>query len=285
MSVKRIELQSIRQHCKTLRMPSVAAQFQKIAEQAQRDKHSYERYLDVLLGTEVEEREHRAVQRRLKEAQLPRAKTLEEFDFSQSPKVSARRIRELAQGDYIDQARPVLFLGDAGTGKTHLATALCVAACQQRRRVRFTTASRLVNELVEAREEHELSRVIRRYARFDLLCIDELGYVPLADVGAELLFQVISERCERTALIITTNLPFSEWTQVFTNTRLCKALLDRVTDQAHILETGTESYRFRRSIRTNNAKAKSWVRRVDSGRPALRSGRGKRERGFITFVL
>ena len=162
-------------------MPSVATQFQKIAEQAQRDEHSYVRYLDVLLSAEVEEREHRAVQRRLKEAQLPRAKTLEEFDFSQSPKVSARRIRELAEGDYIDHARPVLFLGDAGTGKTHLATALCVAACQQRRRVRFTTASRLVNELVEAREEHELSRVIRRYARYELLCIDELGYVPLAD--------------------------------------------------------------------------------------------------------
>ena len=185
MNAKSIELQSIRQHCKTLRMPSVATQFQKIAEQAQRDEHSYVRYLDVLLSAEVEEREHRAVQRRLKEAQLPRAKTLEEFDFSQSPKVSARRIRELAEGDYIDHARPVLFLGDAGTGKTHLATALCVAACQQRRRVRFTTASRLVNELVEAREEHELSRVIRRYARYELLCIDELGYVPLADVGAE----------------------------------------------------------------------------------------------------
>ena len=187
MNAKSIELQSIRQHCKTLRMPSVATQFQKIAEQAQRDEHSYVRYLDVLLSAEVEEREHRAVQRRLKEAQLPRAKTLEEFDFSQSPKVSARRIRELAEGDYIDHARPVLFLGDAGTGKTHLATALCVAACQQRRRVRFTTASRLVNELVEAREEHELSRVIRRYARYELLCIDELGYVPLADVGAALL--------------------------------------------------------------------------------------------------
>ena len=173
-------------------------------------------------------------------------------DFSQSPKVSARRIRELAEGDYIDHARPVLFLGDAGTGKTHLATALCVAACQQRRRVRFTTASRLVNELVEAREEHELSRVIRRYARYELLCIDELGYVPLADVGAELLFQVVSERCERAALVITTNLPFSEWTQVFTNVRLCKALLDRVTDQAHILETGTESYRFRRTQDTTS---------------------------------
>jgi DNA replication protein DnaC len=252
-----VEFATIRQHCKTLRMPTVASQFQKLAEQAQRDKQSHVRYLDVLLGAEVDEREHRAIQRRLKEAQLPRTKTLEEFDFAQSPKVSGRRLRELAEGQYIDRAQPVIFLGDAGTGKTHLATALCVAACQQRRRVRFTTASRLVNELVEARQEHELSRVIRRYARFELLCIDELGYVPLADVGAELLFQVISERSETAAVVITTNLPFSEWTQVFTNARLCKALLDRVTDQAHILETGTESYRFRRTARRTQSGTKA----------------------------
>ena len=256
MSGRSVELATIRQHCKTLRMPTVASQFQKLAEQARRDKHSHMRYLDVLLSAEVEEREHRAVQRRLKEAQLPRAKTIDEFDFSQSPKVSARRIRELAEGHYIERAQPVIFLGDAGTGKTHLASALCVAACQQRRRVRFTTASRLVNELVEARQEHELSRIIRRYARFELVCIDELGYVPLADVGAELLFQVISERSERAAIVVTTNLPFSEWTQVFTNARLCKALLDRITDQAHILETGTESYRFRRTARRNNTASK-----------------------------
>ena len=184
MSGRSVELGTIRQHCKTLRMPTVASQFHKLAEQARRDKQSHVRYLDVLLSAEVEEREHRAVQRRLKEAQLPRTKTVDEFDFSQSPKVSGRRIKELAEGHYIDQAQPVIFLGDAGTGKTHLASALCVAACQQRRRVRFTTASRLVNELVEARQEHELSRIIRRYARFELLCIDELGYVPLADVGA-----------------------------------------------------------------------------------------------------
>ncbi len=151
----------------------------------------------------------------------------------------------------------MIFLGDAGTGKTHLATALCVAACQQRRRVRFTTASRLVNELVEAKEDHQLSRTIRRFARYELLCIDELGYIPLADVGAELLFQVVSERCERAPILITTNLPFSEWTQVFTNARLCKALLDRVTDQAHILETGTESYRFRRTVQKQTKTAKS----------------------------
>ena len=142
MSARSVELGTIRQHCKTLRMPTVASQFQKLAEQAWCDKQSHVRYLDVLLSAEVEEREHRAVQRRLKEAQLPRTKTVDEFDFSQSPKVSGRRIKELAEGHYIDRAQPVIFLGDAGTGKTHLASALCVAACQQRRRVRFTTAWR-----------------------------------------------------------------------------------------------------------------------------------------------
>ena len=281
MSARSVELGTIRQHCKTLRMPTVASQFQKLAEQAWCDKQSHVRYLDVLLSAEVEEREHRAVQRRLKEAQLPRTKTVDEFDFSQSPKVSGRRIKELAEGHYIDRAQPVIFLGDAGTGKTHLASALCVAACQQRRRVRFTTASKLVNELVEARQEHELSRIIRRYARFELLCIDELGYVPLADVGAELLFQVISERSETAALVITTNLPFSEWTQVFTNARLCKALLDRVTDQAHILETGTESYRFRHTVpaRTRLQRHESCV--STPGGLHVRFGRRIRERGFF----
>jgi DNA replication protein DnaC len=129
-----------------------------------------------------------------------------------------------------------------------LATALCVAACRQRRRVRFTTAAGLVNELVEAQRQGQLSRVMGRWARCALIAIDEVGYVPLAEVGAELLFQVISERAEKAAVILTTNLPFSEWTAVFPNARLCKALLDRVTDRAHIIETGTESYRFRQTL-------------------------------------
>jgi DNA replication protein DnaC len=139
---------------------------------------------------------------------------------------------------------PALAIAD----ETHLATALCVAACQQRRRVRFTTAAGLVNEMVEARQQGQLSRAVGRWLRYELIAIDEVGYVPLAEVGAELLFQVISERAEKAAVILTTNLPFSEWTQVFPNPRLCKALLDRVTDRAHIIETGAESYRFRRTL-------------------------------------
>ncbi len=130
-------------------------------------------------------------------------------------------------------------------------------ACQQRRRVRFATAAGLVNELVEAQQENQLSRVLRKYGRYELVAIDELGYLPFANVGAELLFQVVSERSERAAIIVTTNLPFSEWTQVFKNARLCKALLDRVTDGAHIIETGKESYRFRRSLKRHKKTIKS----------------------------
>ena len=185
--------------------------------------------------------------RRVKEARLPRLKTLQEFDFAQSP-VSAARIADLAAGSYIARAEPVLLIGEAGTGKTHLASGLCVAACEQRRRVRFTTAAALVNELVEARAANTLSRALGRWERIELIGIDELGYVPLAELGAELLFQVIADRAERAAVIITTNLPFSEWGQVFPNPRLCQALVDRLTDRAHIIETGTESFRFRRTL-------------------------------------
>jgi DNA replication protein DnaC len=139
-------------------------------------------------------------------------------------------------------------VGDTGTGKTHLATALGVAACRQRRRVRFTTAAEMVNELVEARHNNELSRITARWTRYELLVIDEMGYVALAEAGAEMLFQVIAGRAEKAAVIITTNLPFSEWTSVFPNARLCKAMVDRLTDRAHIIDTGDESYRFRRSL-------------------------------------
>jgi DNA replication protein DnaC len=239
---------TVRQYCKTLHMPSVGAQFATMATEAVREKQSHLDYLEALLAAEIEDRDHRKVERRLHEARLPRMKTLDDFDFSQCPKVSAAEVRALADGGYIERAEPVLLIGDCGTGKTHLATALCVAACRQKRRARFTTAAALVNELVEARQGVQLSRALGRWLRYELIAIDELGYVPMAEVGAELLFQVITDRTEQAALILTTNLPFSEWTQVFPNTRLCKALVDRVTDRAHIIETGAESYRFRRTV-------------------------------------
>ena len=247
----------VRQHCKQLRLPTIGLQFDKLEQEAVKERKSHVSYLAALLSAEVEERERRVVERRLSEAHLPRLKTLAEFDFSKAPRVSATEIHKLAEGGYLANAEPVLFIGECGSGKTHLCTGLCVAACQQKRRVRFTTAAGLVNELVEAQHHNALGRALGRWSRYELIAIDELGYVPFADVGAELLFQVISERAERATLIVTSNLPFSEWTQVFSNARLCKAILDRLTDRAHIIETGTESYRFRRTSEARQRGKKS----------------------------
>jgi len=245
---------AIKQHCRSLHLPTIGGQCARLAKQAERERQGYLGYLDVLLQAELEEREQKAVARRIKEAHLPKVKTLEEFDYGQAPAISPTRIRELAEGGYIERAEPVVFIGECGTGKTHLLTGLCVAACRQKRRVRFTTAAGLVNELVEAKQQMQLRRVLARWERYELIALDEVGYVPLAEVGAELLFQVVADRAEKAALILTTNLPFSEWTQVIPNTRLCKALLDRITDRAHIIETGTESYRFRRTMERRRDK-------------------------------
>jgi DNA replication protein DnaC len=203
---------------------------------------------------ECEERDRHAIATRIRDAQLPRMKTLAEFDFEKAPQIAAAKIRDLAQGGYIERSEPIVLIGDCGTGKSHLATGLCLAACQQRRRVRFITAAALVNELIEAKQSGQVKRLMTRWMRYDLIALDEVGYVPLADVGAEFLFQVISDRAERAALIVTTNLPFSEWTSVFPNPRLCKALLDRITDRAHIIETGTESFRFKRTMEGRRKK-------------------------------
>ena len=177
---------------------------------------------------------------------------LDAFEFDRSG-VSAAQLRTLAEGAYVAKAEPVLLVGEAGTGKTHLATGLCVAACRQRRRVRFTTATALINELVEAAHANQLSRALGRWERLDLICIDELGYVPSPDPACELMFQVIAARAEKAAVIVTTNLPFSEWSQVIPNRRLCKALIDRLTDRAHIITTGADSYRFRRTTAQRKA--------------------------------
>jgi DNA replication protein DnaC len=244
----------ITQQCLTLRLPTLASQSAPLAEQAERERQPYLGYLEALLAAELEERERRAIDHRIKDAHLPRVKTLDEFDFRQAPMVSPTRMSELAEGGYIERAEPIVFIGDSGTGKTHLLSALCVAACRQRRRVRFTTAAALVNELVEAKQQLQLRRVLGRWARYDVIAIDEVGYVPLAELGAEFLFQVIAERAERSAVLLTTNLPFSEWTQVIPNARLCKAVLDRITDRAHIIETGVDSFRFKRTLAQRQRK-------------------------------
>ena len=249
-----LEHASVREYCKSVRTPAIAANFIALAEQAIKENHCHIRYLEALLEMECEERDRHAIENRIRDAQLPRVKTLEEFDFAQAPQIQAAKIRELAEGGYIDRSEPIVLIGECGTGKSHLATGLCLAACRQKRRVRFVTAAALVNELVEAKQNNQVRRMMARWQKHDLIAIDEVGYVPLADVGAEFLFQVISERAERAAIIVTTNLPFSEWTTVFPNPRLCKALLDRITDRAHIIETGTESFRFRRTMERRKKK-------------------------------
>lgn len=243
-----LQQSTIRQYTRQLRLPTVGGQYLKLAEEAAKQKHGHVTYLEALLGAEVEERERNAVARRIQEAKFPKVKTLEDFHFEEAPHLPAAQIRKLSEGDYLSRSEPVIFLGDAGTGKTHMATGLAIEACRQRKRVRFTTAAELVNELIEAKKQSELNRITNRWLRYELIVIDEMAYVAMPESAVELLFQVISGRAERAAVIVTTNLPFSEWNTMFPNARLCKAMLDRLTDQAHIIDTGKESYRFRRTL-------------------------------------
>jgi len=239
---------TIEQHARQLYLTTVAEQFAPLAEEALHKKQSHLSYLEALLEAELEERDRRAVMRRIKEAHFPSVKTLEEFDFRSAPHIPAGLIRKLSEGEYLVRREPIVFLGETGTGKTHLAVALGIAACRQRKRVRFTTAAEMVTELIEAQTQMQLTRVRNRWMRYELVVIDEVGYVVMPDAAAELLFQVIAGRAEQASVIVTTNLPFSEWTTKIPNARLCKAMLDRLTDQAHIIETGTDSYRFRRTL-------------------------------------
>jgi DNA replication protein DnaC len=242
-----VVLAEIKASCKRLSLPTVSARADELASDARRGAESYEAYLAALLHAECDDRAERRRRRLIAEARFPRLKTIEEFRFEDNPALQARTIRELATVEFCRRAENVILLGDSGTGKTHLGIALGIAACQTSLRVRFTTTAGLVNELIEARDERVLSKVVHRYAVADLLVLDELAYVPLQAADAELLFQVIDARTEHGSILVTTNLPFSEWTQVFPETRLCKAVVDRLTFNAHIVETGTESWRFKRS--------------------------------------
>jgi len=241
----------IEAHAIELKLPTVRRRFQALAEEALREQQTPVAYLAALLEAEITERAERRERRRLIEARFPVIKNLEEFRFQDNPKIPQATIAALAQGSWIDDRESVILIGESGTGKTMLATALAVCACQQGRRVRFTTLAALANELQEAESKRELARVIARYARTELVVLDELGYLALPDGAAELVFQVISERNERASLIVTTNLPFGEWTKVFPDARLAKAVVDRITHRAHIIETGTESWRFRHGIQRN----------------------------------
>lgn len=231
-----------------LRLPTVGLRFGELADQAAREGQPHRDYLANLFELELDDRSQRRAERRLQDARFPHRKRLEDFKFEQAPAISPAQLHQLAKGEYIARAENVILIGDSGTGKTHLATGLGIAACYQGRRVRFTTVAALVTELQEAQETHQLVRTVRRYAGIELLVLDELGYVQASESGAELLFQVLAERNESASIVITTNLPFGEWTRIFTDARLCKAVVDRLTFGAHIIETGTESWRLRRSL-------------------------------------
>lgn len=244
-------------HAKELHLPAIRARFRSLASEATREQQTPLAYLAALLEAEVSERSERRERRRLAEARFPIVKRLEEFRFADNPAVPQATIAALAGCSWIDQREVVIFLGESGTGKTMLATALGVCACQQGRRVRFSTLAALANELQEAQSSQQLARVVGRYARLELLVLDELGFLALPEGAAELVFQVISERNERGALIVTTNLAFSEWTKVFPDPRLAKAVVDRLTHRAHIIETGQESWRFRHGLGRKKAQRKA----------------------------
>ena len=235
-------------HTAELHLPTIRRRFRSLADEAVREQQTPLAYLAALLEAEVQERAERREHRRLLDARFPLLKRLEDFRFTDNPNIPQATIAALADGSWIDDRDSIILIGESGTGKTHLATALAICACQQGRRVRFTTLAGLANELQEADSRRELARVIARYARIELLVLDELGYLALPEGAAELVFQVISERNERASLIVTTNLPFGEWTRVFPDARLAKAVVDRLTHKAHIIDTGTESWRFKHGL-------------------------------------
>jgi DNA replication protein DnaC len=235
-------------YLKKLRLPTFLHNYAKFAEDAARESLSYDRFLLALAEQEVRQREENRRQRRIRGARFPVHKELADFDFSCVPSLSKQRVLELARGTYIDQAEPIILVGNPGLGKTHVATGLALAACRQGHRVRFYTAAGLVNELVLAQDEHRLQRFLASALRHQLIVLDELGFIPFSASGAQLIFQFCSTLYERVSMIVTTNLRFVDWVQVFGDERLTAALLDRLAHKAHILEFVGESYRFRQRM-------------------------------------
>ena len=233
---------------KELRLTAFLSAYEPLAQDASRASWSYQHYLATLTQKEIDRRTSNRYKQRIKEARFPRLKELADFDFTAVPKLNKQQVLHLAQGRYLLDASSLLLVGGSGLGKTHIATALGLAACRQGRRVRFYTVANLVNQLHQAQNEQALTKFIDQALRHQLLILDELGYLPFSTSGAQLLFQFCSALHERVSLIITTNLPFADWVQVFGDARLTAALLDRLTYKSHILEFVGDSYRFRQRL-------------------------------------
>ena len=244
----------LKHHLKALKMPTILAECEKVAARCAKENVDHLGFLLQLCELELLDRERRAAERRLKAAKFPGPKTLDTFDFKARPSVNKLLVLELMRCEYIDKRENILLVGNSGTGKTHLATALAMEACGRGKRVRFFRVTELVTQLMEAREERQLARLRSGLSKLDLLVLDELGYVPASKIGAELLFDVISTAYERTSLIVTTNLPFENWTEVLGSERLTGATLDRLTHRCHILETHGDSYRLREAKRRRSWK-------------------------------
>ncbi len=234
-------------HLKQLKLPTVLREYEKVARECARDGVDHPRYLLRLIELELIDRERRTVERRIRAARFPATKSVDTFDFTAIPSLNKMLVIELARSEYILRRENVIALGNSGTGKTHVALALGLAACQKGFTVAFTTAASLVNQLMEARDERRLLKLQRDLQAVRLLIVDELGYVPLSPTGAELLFEAFSQRYERGSTIVTSNLPFEDWTSVLGSERLTGALLDRLTHHVHILSMNGDSYRLRQS--------------------------------------
>jgi len=235
-------------HLKSLRLAAFRQQYRQIADDAARNNLSYDAYLLALAEQEVSQRYLNTQRQRIKAARFPVLKELADFDFSAIPQLNKQRILDLARGEYIAKKEPVIFVGNPGLGKTHLCIGLALVACRQCHRVRFYNAAALVNELSAAQEQQRLPKFLATTLKQDLIVLDELGYIPFSATGGQLLFQFCSTLHERVPLLVTTNLKFADWTQVFGSEQLTAALLDRLTCRAHILEFIGESFRFRQRL-------------------------------------
>jgi DNA replication protein DnaC len=244
----------LRANLKQLKLPTVLAEYEKLAREAAERDEPYDGYLLRLTELEVATRAANALAARIRAAGFPVLKEFDTFDFTACLSLSKQKVLELARGEWVDQHMNCCLIGGSGTGKTHVATGLGLALCRLGKRVRFTTAAGLVTHLEEAQQQHRLDRLLTALDRADLLIVDELGYLSFSRAGAELLFQVFADRYERRSLLITSNLPFGEWGQVFQGERMTAALLDRLTHKCHIFEMNGESYRFRESMKAKKDK-------------------------------